>query len=103
IIENYLQLKHQLIAQGHRFQTETDTEVLPHLIEMYYDGGLEKGVRGALRDVEGVYGMVVVSTEGDGRKIVAARNGPPIVVGIGSGEYFVASDVPALRPYTGGL
>jgi len=100
IIENYLYLKHRLIAQGHKFTTETDTEVLPHLIEVYYDGDLEQAVRRAVRDVEGVYGIVVVSTEGTGQKIVAARNGPPLVVGVGSGENFVASDVPALLPYT---
>jgi glucosamine--fructose-6-phosphate aminotransferase (isomerizing) len=100
IIENYLYLKHRLVAEGHKFSTETDTEVLPHLIEAYYDGDLEQAVRRALRDVEGVYGIVVVSTEGGGRRIVAARNGPPLVVGVGSGEYFVASDVPALLPYT---
>jgi glucosamine--fructose-6-phosphate aminotransferase (isomerizing) len=99
IIENYLYLKHRLAAEGHRFQTETDTEVLPHLIESYYDGDLEQAVRRALRDVEGVYGIVVVSTEG-GKKILAARNGPPLVVGLGSGENFIASDVPALLPYT---
>src|SRR5215467_3287875 len=100
IIENYLYLKNRLIAAGHKFTTETDTEVLPHLIEAYYDGDLQSAVRRALADVEGVYGIVVVSTEGDGRKILAARNGPPLVVGIGSGENFVASDVPALLPYT---
>jgi glutamine---fructose-6-phosphate transaminase (isomerizing) len=100
IIENYLKLKQRLISSGHKFETETDTEVLPHLIESYFEGDLESAVRRTLRDVEGVYGIVVVSTEGDGKKIVAARNGPPIVVGVGSGEYFVASDVPALLPYT---
>src|SRR5438270_1295003 len=86
IIENYLYLKHRLIAEGHKFQTETDTEVLPHLIETYYQGNLENAVRRALQDVEGVCGIAVVSTEGDGRGIVAARNGPPLVVGVGSGE-----------------
>src|SRR5581483_8658338 len=100
IIENYLYLKHRLTAEGHQFQTETDTEVLPHLIESYYEGNLEQAVRRALHDVEGVYGIVVVSTEGGGKRILAARNGPPLVVGIGVGEHFVASDVPALLPYT---
>ena len=100
IIENYLYLKHRLAAEGHKFQTETDTEVLPHLIESYYEGDLEVAVRRALQDVEGVYGIVVVSTEGDSRRILAARNGPPLVVGVGSGENFIASDVPALLPYT---
>jgi len=100
IIENYLSLKRRLMSEGHLFQTETDTEVLPHLIESYYAGDLEAAVRRTLRDVEGVYGIVVVSTERDGRQIVAARNGPPLVIGMGTDEYFVASDVPALLPYT---
>jgi glucosamine--fructose-6-phosphate aminotransferase (isomerizing) len=100
IIENYLSLKRRLIAEGHQFQTETDTEVLPHLIESYYEGDLEAAVRRTVRDVEGVYGIVVVSTEKDGRQIIAARNGPPLVIGMGVDEYFVASDVPALLPYT---
>jgi glutamine---fructose-6-phosphate transaminase (isomerizing) len=100
IIENYLYLKHRLMAEGHVFKTETDTEVLPHLIEAYYEGDVEKAVRRALRDVEGVYGIVVVSTEGNRQRIFAARNGPPLVVGVGSGENFIASDVPALLPYT---
>ena len=100
IIENYLYLKNRLIADGHKFATETDTEVLPHLIETYYEGNLAAAIRRALADVEGVYGIVVVSTEGDGRQILAARNGPPLVVGVGSGENFIASDVPALLPYT---
>jgi len=100
IIENYLDLKHKLSAEGHHFQSETDTEVLPHLIESQYEGDLEQAVRRALRLVEGVYGIVVVSTEHNRNQIVAARNGPPIVVGMGTGEYFLASDVPALLPYT---
>jgi glucosamine--fructose-6-phosphate aminotransferase (isomerizing) len=100
IIENYIDLKHRLIAEGHTFSTETDTEVLPHLIESYYQGDLEKAVRRALLDVEGVYGIVVVSTEGDKQRILAARNGPPLVLGVGDGETFIASDVPALLPYT---
>jgi glucosamine--fructose-6-phosphate aminotransferase (isomerizing) len=100
IIENYIHLKRRLMADGHQFASATDTEVLPHLIESYYDGDLAAAVRQALREVEGVYGIVVVSSEDGGQKIVAARNGPPLVLGIGSGENFIASDVPALLPYT---
>src|SRR5262245_1888156 len=100
IIENYLALKRRLIAEGHHFTSATDTEVLPHLIESYFEGDLYSAVRRALREVEGVYGIVVVSTESAGRQIVAARNGPPLVIGLGSGETFIASDVPALLPYT---
>jgi len=100
IIENYLALRRRLIAEGHRFTSATDTEVLPHLIESYFEGDLYSAVRRALRDIEGVYGIVVVSTETAGRQIVAARNGPPLVVGMGLGETFIASDVPALLPYT---
>jgi glucosamine--fructose-6-phosphate aminotransferase (isomerizing) len=99
IIENYLEIKRRLSEKGHRFITATDTEVLPHLIECYYEGDLEKAVRRALCEVEGVYGMVAVCTlETD--RIVAARRGPPLVIGIGAGENFIASDIPALLPYT---
>jgi len=100
IIENYLAVKRRLTAEGHRFTSATDTEVLPHLIESYFEGDLHSAVRRALREVEGVYGIVVVSTETAGRQIVAVRNGPPLVVGLGQGETFIASDVPALLPYT---
>ena len=86
IIENYLELKRRLIAEGHRFTSATDTEVLPHLIESYFEGDLYSAVRRALRHIEGVYGIVVVSTETAGRQIVAARNGPPLVVGMGLGR-----------------
>lgn len=99
IIENYMELKQRLTEQGHRFKTETDTEVLPHLVESHFRGNLEDAVRAALREVEGVYGMVAISTH-DSPKIVAARKGPPIVIGIGKGEHFIASDAPALLPYT---
>jgi len=99
IIENYLMLRHRLMSEGHRFITATDTEVLPHLIETYFDGDLDAAVRRALKDVEGVFGIVVISAE-DGSRIVAARKGAPLVLGLGAGENFIASDVPPLLPYT---
>ena len=99
IIENYLALKRKLTEAGHVFLTATDTEVLPHLIESHFQGNLEAAVQAALREVEGAYGMVAISSR-DGHKIVAARKGPPLVVGIGTGENYIASDGTALLPYT---
>ncbi len=100
IIENYLDLKHQLQKEGHRFVTETDTEIVAHLVEREMNAdGLENAVRRALLYMRGLFALVLISAD-DPNKIVAVRNGPPIVVGLGEHEFFVASDIPALLSHT---
>ncbi|WP_038040978.1 glutamine--fructose-6-phosphate transaminase (isomerizing) [Thermus tengchongensis] len=98
IIENYLELKEALKARGHRFTSETDSEVLAHLIEEKYQGDLFQALKEALKEVRGAYAVVVAHE--DHQEIVAARTVSPLVIGLGEGENFLASDVPALLPYT---
>src|SRR5918912_3496140 len=100
IIENYSALRQMLIQQGHTFQSETDTEVLAHLIEAAMDDDpLEDAVIDALHLVEGTYGIAVISSR-DPDKIVAARKGSPLLLGLGDGEFYVASDVAAILQHT---
>ncbi len=110
IIENYLDLKRQLQKEGHRFVTETDTEIVAHLVEREMQqaaskasggkhDGLENAVRRALLYLRGLFALVLISAD-DPNKIVTVRNGPPIVVGLGENEYFVASDIPAVLNHT---
>jgi glutamine---fructose-6-phosphate transaminase (isomerizing) len=110
IVENYLALKYELASEGHKFVTETDTEIIAHLIEQELksaaDSGktmlLEDAVRRSVRRLTGAFAISVLSAD-EPDKIVAARNGPPVVIGLGEGEYFVASDVPGILHHTRNL
>jgi glutamine---fructose-6-phosphate transaminase (isomerizing) len=99
IIENFLPLRHELAARGHRFQSDTDTEVLAHLIEEAYEGDLPQAVSRAVAQARGAYALVVLSAD-EPDKIVAVRRISPLIIGLGKGEMLLASDIPALLPYT---
>ena len=99
IIENFAELKAELEGEGHEFTSETDTEVVPHLIEKYYRGDFLSAVRCALKRINGAYALAMFSLD-DPELLVGARLNAPLVVGIGEGEYFVASDITAIIPYT---
>jgi len=100
IIENYLDIKHQLQEEGHEFETDTDTEVVAHLVEReMLSDGLENAVRRALPQMRGLFGLVLIAAD-DPEKIIAVRKGPPILLGMGDGEFLVASDIQAVLNHT---
>jgi glucosamine--fructose-6-phosphate aminotransferase (isomerizing) len=99
IVENYLGIKEKLLEEGHKFKSETDTEVIVHLLEKYYEGDLEKAMLKTLKEIEGSYAFVAITTEEKG-KIVVARNESPLILGKGNDENFIASDIPALLKET---
>jgi glucosamine--fructose-6-phosphate aminotransferase (isomerizing) len=98
IIENYRELKEQFL-KGHTFKSETDTEVIVHLIELFYQGDLRLAVERALHELRGTYGLVVMHSNEPG-KLIAARLGSPIAIGVGDGEYYIASDTSPMLAHT---
>ena len=99
IIENYLKLKNELKKRGHKFISETDTEIISHLVEELYKGDLEEAVRRAIKMLKGSYAIAVIHKD-EPSKVVGARLDSPLIVGLGKGENFLASDVPAILDYT---
>jgi glucosamine--fructose-6-phosphate aminotransferase (isomerizing) len=99
IIENFAELRAELEAQGHEFPSDTDTEVVPHLIEANYKGDFLAAVRAALKRIRGAYALAMFSSD-DPELLVGARLNAPLVVGLGDGEYYIASDITAIIPYT---
>ena len=99
IIENYLELKEELMHKGHRFQSETDTEVISHLIAAFYEGDIVKAVQKAVRKMRGAFALGVL-TEHEPDRLVAVRYASPLIIGIGEGEKFIASDIPAILEHT---
>ncbi|MDR7867737.1 MAG: glutamine--fructose-6-phosphate transaminase (isomerizing) [Sporomusaceae bacterium] len=95
IIENYLHIKEKLIAKGHKFTSETDTEVVAHLVEEYYEGDFEAAVKKVLAEIEGSYALVFLS-QYEPDKIICSKQDNPLVIGLGEGENFIASDIPAI-------
>ena len=99
IIENYEELKERLSKAGHKFVSGTDTEIIAHLIESHYKGNIEEAVLAALKEVEGAYALGVLSKD-EPEKLIAARKDSPLIIGVGKGENFIASDVPAILKHT---
>jgi glucosamine--fructose-6-phosphate aminotransferase (isomerizing) len=101
IIENYLELKAELIKAGHRFSSETDTEIVSHLIVKHLEEGASylEAVQRTIKEIKGSYALAIINA-GEPRMLVAARKESPLILGLGEGEYFLASDIPAILPYT---
>ena len=99
IVENYKILKEKLVKAGHKFKSETDTEVIAHLIEAHFENNLAEAVLEALKHIEGAYAIAVIS-KNDPEKIIVAKKSSPLIIGIGKDEYFIASDPSAVAGYT---